>query len=218
MPARTCSAIRAEVKKPSANTTSTKLGTLLHGRENLGHHEVPEENLHQQRDVAKQLDPDIGQPHQPGAVGQGAQRAHQAHRPPWRPPRNSPPRTASSPRRPSSTAGRYGRCRRHSEIPASPSSWQLSRYRLRCCHAARSPSMAALKKNPARADLQRGSVSFKPALLLGVVFHRLVVRRGPGGLGAFAGRQADPGVLRWNRLHEPLVPHLGHVAGLDHVR
>ena len=32
MPARTCSAIRAEVKKPSAKTTSTKLGTLRSDR------------------------------------------------------------------------------------------------------------------------------------------------------------------------------------------
>ncbi len=32
MPARTCSAIRAEVKKPSANTTSTKLGTARSDR------------------------------------------------------------------------------------------------------------------------------------------------------------------------------------------
>ena len=36
MPARTCSAIRAEVKKPSANTTSTKPGTCWNGGNIVG--------------------------------------------------------------------------------------------------------------------------------------------------------------------------------------
>src|SRR5438270_12537139 len=36
MPALTCSAIRAEVKKPSANTTSTKLGIARSDRKIVG--------------------------------------------------------------------------------------------------------------------------------------------------------------------------------------
>jgi hypothetical protein len=64
MPARTCSEMRAEVKKPSASATSTKLGIELQRREERRHHVVPEEDLHQQRDVAEQLGPGVAQPDQ----------------------------------------------------------------------------------------------------------------------------------------------------------
>ena len=75
MPARTCSAIRAEVKRPRHSTAGQELRVrrvglddpVLQRRDELRHHEVPEEHLHQQRDVAEELDPGVADAHQPGA-------------------------------------------------------------------------------------------------------------------------------------------------------
>jgi hypothetical protein len=42
---------------------------VLHGRHQRRQHEVPQEDLHQQRDVAKQLDPGIAQRASQGLLG-----------------------------------------------------------------------------------------------------------------------------------------------------
>src|SRR5262245_13655462 len=51
--------------------------------------------------------------------------------------------------------------------------------------------------------------------LLRVLFYRLVVRVRPSRARGFADRQPDLGVRRRNRLHEPLVVDLRHLARLN---
>ena len=73
MPARTCSAMRAEVKRPRQSTADRNCALRgigpddpgLERRDELRDDEVPEEHLHQQRDVAEELDPRVAEPHEP---------------------------------------------------------------------------------------------------------------------------------------------------------
>ena len=82
MPARTCSATRAEVNRPRHDRGGDEfLGrhVLLDPerqipRQQLRDDEEPEEHLHQQRDVAEQFDPRRASAGEP-AAGHGAQRA-----------------------------------------------------------------------------------------------------------------------------------------------